>query len=90
MLPSRLELAASGLREAVQEIATGEERALAFLDAYANLPEEARGRLSDAIVALDRIDLALRDLQRALVDLERASASERARRPMVQLNERSR
>jgi hypothetical protein len=88
MLPSRLELAAAGLREAVQEIATGEERALAFLDAYAALPEEGRGRLPDAIVALDRIDLALRDLQRAIGDLERAAAVDRSRRPLVQLRER--
>jgi hypothetical protein len=88
MIPSRLELAASGLRDAVQEIAAGEERALAFLDAYATLPEETRGKLSDAIVALDRIDLALRDLQRTLVELERASEPGRAGRPMVQLKER--
>jgi hypothetical protein len=96
MLPSRLELASTGLRAAVQEIAAGEERALAFLDAYSALPEDERGALPQAVAALDQIDLALRDLRLALEGLEQGAGIRRGTvggaggPPMVQLRERRR
>jgi len=90
MLPSRSDLATAGLRAAVQEMALGEERAHAFLDAYAELRPERRTALPRALAALDRIDAALHDFRGALRDLE----AERAEGPqppeMVRLRERPR
>lgn len=70
MIPSRLDLATAGLRTAVQEISSGEERAHAFLEAYRDLPAEGSDAFPKAIAALDRIDAALHGFRAALRELE--------------------
>jgi hypothetical protein len=87
MLPTRLELARSGLRAALQDMALGEERAHAFLDAYSDLPRERQQGLAEAIAALDHVDAALHDLRIAVRRLESSNAGPE---DLVQLRERPR
>ena len=90
MLPTRLDLASSGLRTAIQEIALGEERAHAFLDTYQHVPRERRTKLPQALAALDRVDAALHEFRAAVRELEAESAQAPAPAPLVQMRERRR
>lgn len=65
VIPSRLQLATGGLESATQEMASGEERAHAFLDVLMSLPPERRASLPLALAALDRVDQALHDFRQA-------------------------
>jgi hypothetical protein len=87
MIPTRLVLAKSGLRAAIQEMAMGEERAHAFLDSFQEVAAERREALPMALAALDRVDAALHDLRLAVRDLELRNAEQP--REMVQLRERA-
>lgn len=88
MIPSRLELAASGLDSALDEMASSEERAHAFLDTLATLPSPQRTGLPAAFDALDRIDVALHDLRQAVRRLDVGGESS-GRTAMVRLRSRS-
>jgi len=81
MIPSRTDLASNGLHAAVDDLATAEERAHAFLDVLRK-DEAWSQRSRAALAALDDVDHAVHRLRLALRTAEPGPGE------MVRLRER--